>query len=344
MVSAKSLRDTLKRTLLATLGGPQPVALVNFPNHGNPGDSAIWLGTMAMLEQIGCPVRYRSNFGSFDQSAFHRAHPEGPVLINGGGNFGDMYVGQQGLRERLIRDLRGRRLIQLPQSIHFVDQENVRRMAELIAWHGDVTLMLREDKSLEFATQNFDTELVLCPDMAFGLMPDRASVDPVADIGWILRSQGDPEWSDQGARPPCPQGIVIDEIDWMGTLPSDQASWEGRSRRMLALNRRLMRAGASNEAVHRWCWRALSATFDPLASAWVDRGIGLLGRGRIVVTDRLHGHILAVLLGMPHVIVNNSTGKVHSTFDTWTSGISDVVFAESLEAAFAAAIDLLEER
>ncbi len=181
------LRDVVDQTLSEVLDGAQSVALVNFPNHGNPGDPAIWLGTLRVLERLGCRVRYQSNYASFDATALGRAHPTGPVLINGGGNFGDMYAGQQGLREQLFRELRHRRIVQLPQSIHFRDEMNAERVGQLITAHGNVTLMLREQASLDRARGLFDAEVVSCPDMAFGLGAIAVSVDQRVDVTWIGR-------------------------------------------------------------------------------------------------------------------------------------------------------------
>ncbi len=109
---------------------------------------------------------------------------------------------------------------------------------------------------------------------------------------------------------------------------------------MLKLNQTLMSAKRKT-VVNRWGWRVLASTFEPLANEWVDRGASLLKQGRVVVTDRLHGHILALLLGVPHVLLDNSTGKVRSTYDTWTSSSPNVAFAESSEDALAAATRFL---
>jgi pyruvyl transferase EpsO len=295
-----------------------------------------------LLDRLGCQVRYQSNYASFDPRALGRAHPDGPILINGGGNFGDLYAGQQGARERVLRELRDRRIIQLPQSIHFRDMDNTKRVSQLIAAHGNVTLMLREDRSFDFAREHFDADLVRCPDMAFGLGSLSRPVAPRVDVAWIARPDHDVEWRDPGPMPVRSDSMTFDDVDWTGTLGTEQLSWTGRSRRLLAVNQRLMSDGEPSPLVRRWAWRALASTFEPLAQVWVDRGLGLISGGRVVVTDRLHGHILALLLDVPHVILDNATGKVRSTFETWTSPAPNAIFADSAEDALRAARRLLE--
>jgi pyruvyl transferase EpsO len=48
----------------------------------------------------------------------------------------------------------------------------------------------------------------------------------------------------------------------------------------------------------------------------------------VVVTDRLHGHILSVLLGIPHVLMDNSYGKNESFYATWTHDLDLVRWAK----------------
>jgi pyruvyl transferase EpsO len=52
--------------------------------------------------------------------------------------------------------------------------------------------------------------------------------------------------------------------------------------------------------------------------------VRLLAAGRRVVTDRLHGHILCLLVGIPHCLYDNSYGKNREFYRAWTSS-SDFV-------------------
>jgi pyruvyl transferase EpsO len=72
-------------------------------------------------------------------------------------------------------------------------------------------------------------------------------------------------------------------------------------------------------------------------------GAQMLGRSDVVVTDRLHGHILSLLLGKPHVVLDNSYGKVRSFFETWTSAASVAHWASSADDAAATARRLYSE-
>ena len=43
----------------------------------------------------------------------------------------------------------------------------------------------------------------------------------------------------------------------------------------------------------------------------------MLARGRICLTDRLHVHVLCTLMGIPHIVLDNSYGKIRSFADCW---------------------------
>jgi pyruvyl transferase EpsO len=49
-------------------------------------------------------------------------------------------------------------------------------------------------------------------------------------------------------------------------------------------------------------------------------GLGLLSRGSMVITDRLHAHILCCLLGVRHLLFDSMDGKVSALHEAWTRG------------------------
>ena len=59
------------------------------------------------------------------------------------------------------------------------------------------------------------------------------------------------------------------------------------------------------------------------------------------VTDRLHGHVLAPLAGVPHVVLDDATGKVRRFHAAWTRGAAGVAFAEGPDEALRTARRLL---
>nr|KAG5697703.1 hypothetical protein BaRGS_000588 [Batillaria attramentaria] len=71
-------------------------------------------------------------------------------------------------------------------------------------------------------------------------------------------------------------------------------------------------------------------------------GLLFLQRGRVVVTDRLHGHILCVLLDIPHVLLDNADNKLSSYYNTWTRGLANTRLTDNPQDAARLAMELLE--
>lgn len=336
----RSLADRVDNGLRDALGGAREVALVNFPNHNNPGDPAIWLGTRAALRRIGVRVRYQCAWSNYSPEALRRAVPDGPVLINGGGNFGDLYRGQQALRERVLAELTDHPIIQLPQSIHFRTQKNLDRVRRLVADHGRVTLITREQRSEQLAREQFEADVRLLPDMALALRSlRRVHATPTSDVLWLHRLVGDPEYVDHGAD----FGPGTREVEWIRPQ-DDEPPWTSRARLARQVNGWLMPRCKADPRWARYAWRPLGATYVPLGEGFVRRGLAIMATGRVLVTDKLHGHILALLAGIPHVVMDNSYGKVSGTYQAWTHPSTLAHWADSGAEAEGLVRKLLDER
>ena len=314
------LRDLGARARLALathLGPPQRLAYVNYPNHGNAGDPALWLGGLRLLEGLGHDIVHHCEPRTYAPEALAAQRPD-TIVINGGGNLGDRYPRQQRVREAVLRDFPDVPTVQLPQSVHFSDRAALARMQRLVAAHRNLTLLLRDEVSLARARSWFDTPSHRCPDLAFGLTLRSRAATARCDVLWLARNDKEAA----GYTPPV-DGLDAEVTDWLGTI-DDEPAWSWRHRRALTINRRLTPKVAAGGAPARRWRGVLAATYAPLAEARVLRGMRILARGRVVVTDRLHGHVLSLLQGIEHVVLDNADGKVRALYDadTHAAGIA----------------------
>lgn len=318
----QDLRRKACESLRGVVDESSSVALVNYPDIGNVGDPALWLGTMELLKGLGIRPEYHIPRGSLDAGTIDRLRSVDVVLVNGGGNFGDLWPGQQQTREQVFEACADRRIVQLPQSLWYRDRQNLVRMAQLCQAASDLTLMWREKRSFDFARKVFHCRHMLVPDMAFALeRVDRASR---TEFMWLIRSDQESRFS-SAAWQQASGGQVT---DWMSDPHPDN--------RRLATTRKRLHEQLSREAPTE----TIETLMIDLASMRVERGFEILGKGRVVITDRLHGHIMSVLLGRPHVIVDNSYGKLFDSYRTWIDGLEWVLTASSPEDADRKARDL----
>ena len=274
-----------------------PYALVDFPDHPNVGDSAIWLGEIALLRAVGAgDPAYVCRWDDFDEATFRDACPTGPIFIHGGGNLGDIWPHHQHFREALLTDFVDRRIVQLPQSIHFRDAAHRDRFAAAVARHPDFHLFVRDAASLALAKAYFDCPSDLAPDSAFGIGALPRPVEADCRILMLLRSDAERAARDDEALRDLPNAVALDWLEEDAVIATDPTE---------------------------------------RARLRVERGLRLLSRGERIVTDRLHGHILALLLGTPHVILDNDYGKVAAYHAAWTAASPLVHQAATAEDAMA---------
>jgi exopolysaccharide biosynthesis predicted pyruvyltransferase EpsI len=302
------LAETLASKLHEAIRGHKQCALLDFPDHGNVGDSAIWCGEIVALKQLGIRVKYVSNVHSYNSTALRKTMPTGVILIHGGGNYGSIWPESQNHRERVLSDFKDYPIVQLPQSIHFDNDDAVNRHQAIVGSHPDFTLMVRDLPSENFAKSRLAAHTILCPDSAFFLHEKIARKPASVDIFVLARTDKEKAVTDLSAALATAKGSVR-VSDWL-----DEP---------MTFNRRLARS-LWPRSMGRLS--QIPGFFDLLQLSWngcawerIQRGCDLLSQGRVVITDRLHAHILCTMLGIPHVVLDNSYGKVGSFIEAWTS-------------------------
>jgi exopolysaccharide biosynthesis predicted pyruvyltransferase EpsI len=325
VMSPSDLREHMPETMIGRLQrqfdlavspllGTGRVALLDFPSHPNVGDAAIWAGEIRYLRRIGREPAYVSTLANLEPARLRAAlGDQGTILLHGGGNFGDIWAHHQRFREQVIATFPELRIVQLPQSIHYRDEARADDTARVIERHPDFTLLVRDQASLDFARERFACDSQLVPDAAFQIgpvQPGQAATDVLA----LLRT--DDERADRPAQPPT--GVRIE--DWLAE--NRQA---GRAIALAALAWGGLRDGGPDGA--------RKARYAAVAEARVRRGLRQLGAGSAIITDRLHGHILATLLGRPQALLDNSYGKLGRFLDAFSGGTPLVYRAASLEDA-----------
>ncbi|MEP6501865.1 MAG: polysaccharide pyruvyl transferase family protein [Betaproteobacteria bacterium] len=271
------------------------------------GDSAIWAGEIEALAILGVEIVYVATGLSFDARVLRERMPEGVILIHGGGNFGTIWPECQAHREAVLAEFRGYAVIQLPQSIHFDNAVALERTRDLIARHPDFTMLVRDEPSRVISEQQLNARTRMCSDSAFFLHARLKRAAPVVDILSLARTDKERVTDGLGALL-AGSGRSFEIVDWLEEPMTP-------SRRLAALI--WPRALGRLTRVPGF-FRLLETAWNGAAWARIDRGCKLLSRGRVVLTDRLHAHILCTMLGIPHVVLDNNYGKVQNFIASWT--------------------------
>ncbi|ORM24998.1 polysaccharide pyruvyl transferase family protein [Williamsia sp. 1135] len=305
------------------------VALVDYPHYFNAGDALIYRGTLSYLRELRAHVDYVCSPYNYDSALLRRQVPEGPILLQGGGNFGDRWPLHQLFREQVLTDFPDRMVVQMPQSIDFSDPVSLERARSSYEKHGNVTLLARDRGGFDRMERDFPAcRIEFCPDVAFGvvdLLPvGKATLDIAMVVRQDVEAASDPADFDAA-------DLAIERADWhLGV--AGNLGWWSRSIAEAAL----FRGSAVKDRIYPSVRRSMDARAELNISAAVRR----LSRGRVVVTDRLHAAVLSVLLDKPVVMVDNVTGKVSAIHRDYLGALPDVHIAAGFAEAGPIALEL----
>lgn len=319
MVSPKNHKKLCKELMqrhevLLELIGDAPFHYVDIPTHGNVGDLLIMHGTLAFFRKHRLSPKLIAPYDAYDPAWID----EGDVIVfHGGGNFGDLYPCFQQLREDIVMSHPNNRIIILPQSLHFSSAQEQASSAEVFRSHPDVHICVRDEVSLQMA-QAFSNHVYLLPDMAHQLYPMRARYKRQSQHGLRI-SRVD----DEGGAHVDTAGLDIDTVtDWPEFVGEREAHINLFRRGLGGFYRRGMGRAANRILVRLWIAYSARLVMDAAR---------LFARHEFIVTDRLHGHILACLLNRKNIVLDNSYGKNSRYVAAWTQR-SELVTLEQAPA------------
>jgi hypothetical protein len=140
--------------------------------------------------------------------------------------------------------------------------------------------------------------------MAFVLgFVERQSL-PKTDIVWLLRTDKETVNSIGPSNQPG-----VERVDW---LQEPNINLHNQYQTLCA---------AAKLDYKNWekLYPSISDICDIQAEERFINGCKILSNGKVVVTDRLHGHIISILLNIPHIVLDNNYGKIKGFYKTWTA-------------------------
>ena len=227
------------------------------------------------------------------------------ILMHGGGNLLS-YLNEDYNRKRVLENFPDFEVILFPQSIwHNASEAETNYITHFYSKHQHLTFLYRDRNSYNLGKQLFSrVKCYIMPDMAFLIGATQRIMQPSHDILWLRRSDKESKMYEIPATAINYDVIVSDWWKWK--TPKEKSRLEDAY--LIAAN-----------------------------------GMTFLQRGRVVITDRLHGHILCVLCGIPHVVIDTVNKKITSYMQSWTGGIETILVAHSPEDALNKATELLQQ-
>ena len=224
--------------------------------------------------------------------------PDDIIVMSGGGNFGNKYPEAQEVKRDIVRTWKQNKKIIFPQTVYYLDgtDESLREDESLFCAENHVVLFTRDRRSFDFAREHFTCEIKLAPDIVLA----RNMQKPVKrEDRIVLLLRGDSE-----------KAVSADELEAVAGLV----------------------CGTGMEV----CYTDLQVIYHGadilVRKKEISKKLDLVRSSRLVVTDRLHGMIIAAVTGTPCLVFPNFNFKVKGTYE-WLSYLPYLRFAENIGQA-----------
>lgn len=264
------------------------VIFLGAATYNNLGDVAISYAQSEFLEMqlnrrvvIVPDTMLNSFFGKYSRDF----RDEDLFIFPGGGNFGSLYPVIEDERRRSISKIRQTlkhpKILIFPQSINICDEQS----SEFSRFYRDVIVVAREKFSYECAKHVLvQSTVILSPDIVFSLdgVFGKNVPETINKIGLIARNDKEKLGSSIISDTHMllkETGAALEQFDTVIDSP------------------RMFSVSARKRAIQK------------ITSKIMDTDL--------VITDRLHGMILALITHTPVIAYDNSTKKISGTISSW---------------------------
>jgi len=300
----------------------------------------IWLGEVIYLVQ-GAKLCIDNIFTieDFRKQKARSKIGTAPILVTGGGNFGDIWSYYRDFYQELVQNYPNNEIIFLPQTLFFKYPEVQKRLRGIFSAHKKVTIFAREQISLDIARETFPNNRVLfAVDAAFALdghLP-KSSFSPGKYQQGLYLCRTDLEYNKVSSA----SSLALKTEDWLSyydakrkslkTLSGLQDLWNmfrsGQQSPRQFLLRQWLR---SHHPLAKFLSKLPLADFHLKSWNYILMGTQQLTPYTFVVTNRLHAHILCCLLRIPNLFLANSYHKNESFYRTNTQEADFCRFSSS---------------
>lgn len=198
------------------------------------------------------------------------------------------------------------RIRSFPQTYRFSDKEKEAKARRVYAGHKDLQLAARDYESYNEMKQVFGAhhKIVLMPDVATMLWDHPVHMKTVPEVTFMIQARTDKE------------------------AGQDHAQDEGVFQSLMTLQNET--GDSRNATIRMDDWLEIDPegleehSFDD--KAWMRLRVGkrFVTRGQVLITDRLHAHILSTLWGVPHIVLEEGDyGKIQRYHESWLKDVCD---------------------
>lgn len=272
------------------------------PEHGNMGDQAIAFATLKFLKDNFKDYQVieftQGSTYTYIHAIMHMLNEDDLVVLHGGGNMGDLWIHEEEPRRFLISRLKKNPLISMPQTINFSKgsrgNKELRKSLKAYNRNPNLTLLAREHESYRVMKALFPNQQVIeVPDIVFYL---EDLFEATSERSWVLTCFRKDKESFYGK---ATQDLIHELKEAYENLVVSDTT----------LNRPVPKEKREAELFLIW---------QEFRSA------------KVVITDRLHGMIFAVITKTPCIVLRSLDHKVIESYE-WVKNLNYIRYAKDLD-------------
>ncbi|WP_162632670.1 polysaccharide pyruvyl transferase family protein [Paraliobacillus zengyii] len=278
------------------------IILIDTPQHGNLGDQAITLAEKKFLEE-NCKTynvfEIQISEIKFSLKTLKKYLEESDVvMLQGGGNMGSEYLGEEEIRRKIIGLFQKQKIILFPQTIYFEDSAVGKREFDktkaIYNSHKRLILVAREKKSFGIMKNEFENNnVLLTPDIVLYLNQTKGS-ETRSNILFCFRNDV--------------EGILDDT--YKDKLIKKVTTYENN-------------VNFTDTVINKTIYK--DNREEELEKIWSS-----FRKSKLVITDRLHGMVFAAITSTPCIVFGNYNHKVEGTYE-WIKHLPYIRFVENKE-------------
>jgi pyruvyl transferase EpsO len=294
--------------------------IYGLPYHNNVGDVLIWEGELEILKDTGHRCL---GVSGYNERCTKQLSDDTVILIHGGRCIGDLWRNHWRNMLKSIDRNKHNKIIILPSAIYYTNEQLRDKDAEYLSEFSNLTICVRDSISFDYAKKYFSNQILLLPDMAFAIDPYYIKQLAVraTDKELYLKRQDCEEATSQPSH--TLQEQTTEKEGWIRDWPTMCCPNETLKDNLLigAYSHsisKMLNSSRLTRPLRTWMFKHVHR------KAIISRGVKFISSYEEINTTRLHGLILAILLGKKVNFVDESYGKIKAYYDTWLQDCDNV--------------------
>lgn len=301
----KRVKNSLNKKIIFDNDKPR-VYIIGESDNGNVGDLAITITHYEMIKKNvpnDCQIIriLYSNFWDYYLFLKKNIRQCDLITIPGGGNIGDVYTEAEAIRQTILYEFQNNEIIVFPSTVFFSkgyqSNELYKRSKKIYNYHKHLTIFAREEYSYNILKKMyFNANVYLIPDMVFQYKYYNKNVQREDKILLCLRN------------------------DTEKSITSEE-----------------------QEKIYKNCYKACTnvvytdtfiddifADKDEERIEIINKKIKEFASAQLIITDRLHGMVLAYISKTPCIVFANYNHKIKGVYK-WIKKEQSVYYTDNID-------------